>query len=134
MISIRPKDLNSTKNFFTNFHCHFFSDRALAWQQKAQKCLKNDEVANELKKLSNEVIKESKPKDLDESYEDTEDTDTDTEGSATKLSVGKKLPDVKLSNKMQGLLQDLLLEGDLLETSMDESHQIWKLLQVSCFR
>ena len=111
-----------------------FSDRALAWQQKAQKCLKNDEVANELKKLSNEVVKESKPKDLDESYEDTEDTDTDTEGSTTKLSVGKKLPDVKLSNKMQGLLQDLLLEGDLLETSMDESHQIWKLLQVSCFR
>ena len=42
----------------------------------------------------------------------------------------KKLPDVKLSNKLLNLLEDLLLEGDLLETNMDECHQIWKLLQV----
>ena len=67
---------------------------------------------------------------MDES-DDTEDTDTETENSATKLAVGKKLPEVKLSNKMQNVLEDLLLEGDLLETNMDECHQIWKLLQVS---
>ena len=45
----------------------------------------------------------------------------------------KKLPDVKLSNKLLNLLEDLLLEGDLLETNMDECHQIWKLLQVKTF-
>ena len=68
-----------------------------------------------------------------ESAEDsTEDTDmSDTENSAmAKLSAMKKLPDVKLSNKLLNLLEDLLLEGDLLETNMDECHQIWKLLQV----
>ena len=56
---------------------------------------------------------------------------SDTENSAmAKLSAMKKLPDVKLSNKLLNLLEDLLLEGDLLETNMDECHQIWKLLQV----
>ena len=67
---------------------------------------------------------------MDES-DDTEDTDTETDNSATKLAVGKKLPEVKISNKMQNVLEDLLLEGDLLETNMDECHQIWKLLQVN---
>merc|ERR1711944_90849 len=57
--------------------------------------------------------------------------DTETENSATKLSAMKKLPDVKLSNKLMNLLEDLLLEGDLLETNMDECHQIWKLLQAT---
>merc|ERR1712025_48972 len=46
-------------------------------------------------------------------------------------SAMKKLPDVKLSNKLLNLLEDLLLEGDLLETNMDECHQIWKLLQAT---
>ena len=113
-------------------------DRALAWQQRAQKCLKNEDVANELKKLSsaaNEVKESSKNKENTDgesaAEDDTEDTDmSDTENSATKLSAMKKLPDVKLSNKLMNLLEDLLLEGDLLETNMDECHQIWKLLQV----
>ena len=112
-------------------------DRALAWQQRAQKCLKNDDVANELKKLSSAAneVKESRKENTDESAEEsTEDTDTDTENSATKLSAMKKLPDVKLSNKLLNLLEDLLLEGDLLETNMDECHQIWKLLQVKKFK
>ena len=111
------------------FFC--FADRALAWQQKAQKCLKNDEVSSELKKLSNEIVKESNKKEQMDESDDTEDTDTETDNSATKLAVGKKLPEVKISNKMQNVLEDLLLEGDLLETNMDECHQIWKLLQVS---
>ena len=116
-------------------------DRALAWQQRAQKCLKNDDVANELKKLSsaaNEVKESSKNKENTDGEsaveDDTEDTDmSDTENSATKLSATKKLPEIKLSNKLLNLLEDLLLEGDLLETNMDECHQIWKLLQVNFF-
>jgi len=56
---------------------------------------------------------------------------SDTENSATKLSATKKLPEIKLSNKLLNLLEDLLLEGDLLETNMDECHQIWKLLQAT---
>lgn len=117
----------------------YLTDRALAWQQRAQKCLKNDDVANELKKLSsaaNEVKESSKNKENTDGEsaveDDTEDTDmSDTENSATKLSATKKLPEIKLSNKLLNLLEDLLLEGDLLETNMDECHQIWKLLQAT---
>ena len=39
----------------------YLTDRALSWQQKAEKLLKVEDVANELKKLSEEV-KESKKK------------------------------------------------------------------------
>merc|ERR1719278_1251250 len=32
---------------------------------------------------------------------------------------------------MQTQLEEIMLEGDLLETNMDECHQIWKLLQAT---
>ena len=87
---------------------------------------------------ANEVKESSKNKENTDGEsaveDDTEDTDmSDTENSATKLSATKKLPEIKLSNKLLNLLEDLLLEGDLLETNMDECHQIWKLLQVNFF-
>ena len=76
--------------------------------------------------------------------DETTDADTDTESESgskpTKLSSvqSKKIPEIKLSNKMQTQLEEIMLEGDLLEVTMDENHQIWKLLQVfdndnSCF-
>ena len=68
--------------------------------------------------------------------DETTDADTDTESESgskpTKLSSvqSKKIPEIKLSNKMQTQLEEIMLEGDLLEVTMDENHQIWKLLQV----
>ena len=69
--------------------------------------------------------------------DETTDADTDTESESgskpTKLSSvqSKKIPEIKLSNKMQTQLEEIMLEGDLLEVTMDENHQIWKLLQVN---
>lgn len=107
------------------------TDRALNWQQKAEKILKTDEVATELKKLTtdNDSPKSGGKKTLDDSVEDDTD-ETDDESRPTKLSAGKRLPEVKLSAKTLSLLEDLMLEGDMMEVTMDENLQIWKLLQV----
>ena len=39
------------------------------------------------------------------------------------------LPEVKLTSKSVNTLERLMIEGDLLEVSMDETQHIWRLLQ-----
>ena len=122
----------------------YLIDRALAWQQRAEKILRTSEVSEELKKLNSAVIennaeknkkKTNKPGDESSSMEtETDDTESESESGSkpTKLSSvqSKKIPEIKLSNKIQIQLEEIMLEGDLLEVTMDENHQIWKLLQV----
>jgi len=118
----------------------YLTDRALAWQQRAEKVLRTAEVSEELKKLNDTEAngrKEKKTKGDESSMDETTDADTDTESESgskpTKLSSvqSKKIPEIKLSNKMQTQLEEIMLEGDLLEVTMDENHQIWKLLQAT---
>merc|ERR1711997_1246883 len=40
-------------------------------------------------------------------------------------------PEVKLSIKSANTLEALMLEGDLLEVSMDETQHIWRVLQAT---
>merc|ERR1712223_2249035 len=69
------------------------------------------------------------------SMDETDDTESESESGSkpTKLSsvLSKKVPEIKLSNKIQTQLEEIMLEGDLLEVSMDENQQIWKLLQAA---
>jgi len=118
----------------------YLTDRALAWQQRAEKVLRTAEVSEELKKLNDTEAngrKEKKTKGDESSMDETTDADTDTESESgskpTKLSSvqSKKIPEIKLSNKMQTQLEEIMFEGDLLEVTMDENHQIWKLLQAT---
>jgi len=110
----------------------YLADRALAWQQRAEKALKSDEVVIELKKFKELELQNngnhSKNKELEESENSESESDLDGQ---PKLSAVKKIPEVKLSGKTQTLLEDLLLEGELMEVSMDENQQIWKLLQAA---
>ena len=39
------------------------------------------------------------------------------------------LPEIKLSQKSVNNLERLMMEGDLLEVSMDETQHMWRLLQ-----
>jgi len=112
----------------------YLTDRALAWQSRAEKLLRMDEVSREWEKVNkNEEIKNvKKSKNHDDTTEDeSEQSESENENSGPKLTLGKKIPEVKLSNKIQNQLEELMLEGDLLEVTMDENHQIWKILQVS---
>jgi len=119
----------------------YLIDRALAWQQRAEKILRTSEVSEELKKLNTAVIENNiskkKTKGDESSSMETETDDTESESESgskpTKLSSvqSKKIPEIKLSNKIQTQLEEIMLEGDLLEVTMDENHQIWKLLQAT---
>ena len=59
--------------------------------------------------------------------------------SAEDASIGEKEseaksfrpPEVKLSNKSLNTLEGLMLEGDLLEVSMDETQHMWRVLQAT---
>ncbi len=91
-----------------------------------------DEVARELGKIREKVAeKQQKKAEASEaSAEGESESDSDVDGT-TKLAVGKKVPEVRLSGKVQTQLEELMLEGDLLEVTLDENTQIWKLLQVN---
>ena len=103
----------------------YLADRALAWQTRAEKALKTDEVVMELKKFKEDQ------KAKNEAAEAETESESESEAENPKLSAMKKMPEVKLSHKTQNLLEDLLLEGDLMEVTMDENQQIWKLLQAA---
>ena len=115
----------------------YLTDRALAWQSRAEKALRMDEVFKELNKISNAQEENSqsskkKAKNDDTTEDETEtESESETSGGQPKLTVAKKIPEVKFSNKIQSQLEELMLEGDILEVTMDENQQIWKLLQVS---
>ena len=144
------------------------TERAMAWRDRAQKALDESDVAEALKKLSeqnkhdstsaannakqNKKGKSNKKVDNDEDSElsSTLDTSmTDSEGGldldpTNKASEETQIkdkaaeqpkpfrpPEVKLSSKSLNTLETLMLEGDLLEVSMDETQHIWRVLQAT---
>jgi hypothetical protein len=99
------------------------TERAVAWQQKAEKLLKTDELVVELKKLSDFSIGQGKKSSQEHYSENSENSDADTESeneaekNSSKLvkKASKDLPEVLLSPKTQNLLEELLLEGKCLQ-------------------
>ena len=62
---------------------------------------------------------------LNKSSEDTPAKEKESEAKAFRP------PEVKLSQKSLSTLEILMLEGDLLEVSMDETQHIWRVLQAT---
>jgi histone demethylase JARID1 len=94
------------------------------------------------KKVENSEDSEGPPSALDTSMTDSE-SGLDVEAS-NKSSEDPELkdkdaepvkpfrpPEVKLSNKSLNTLEGLMLEGNLLEVSMDETQHIWRVLQAT---
>lgn len=50
---------------------------------------------------------------------------------AALLPQNEKTPFLEMSIGSRALLEDLMLEGDLLEVTLEEELSIWRLLQVS---
>lgn len=61
------------------------------------------------------------------SFPHTEDLDA----MAALLPQNEKTPVLEMSIGSRALLEDLMLEGDLLEVTLEEELSIWRLLQVS---
>ena len=48
------------------------------------------------------------------------------DGSSNSRGDSRRL---QLSNTARDMLEELMLEGELLEVSLDETHHIWRILQ-----
>ena len=143
------------------------TERAMAWRDRAQKALDENDVSEALKKLSEQnkhdstaannskSNKKGKPSKKAENDEDSEGVSSAHETSMTDSENGLDMeasnksaedasakekepeaksfrpPEVKLSNKSLNMLEGLMLEGDLLEVSMDETQHMWRVLQAT---
>ncbi len=82
------------------------TERAMAWQDSARTALGTDEVKTAFDKLQSPAEDES-----------------DEEGKKATP------PEIDLASSTVASLEALMLEGDLLEVSLDESQHMWRLLQ-----
>eukprot|EP00096_Caligus_rogercresseyi_P011047 TRINITY_DN422_c0_g1_i1.p1 TRINITY_DN422_c0_g1~~TRINITY_DN422_c0_g1_i1.p1 ORF type:complete len:1514 (+),score=534.84 TRINITY_DN422_c0_g1_i1:112-4653(+) len=74
------------------------TERAMSWQDRARNALADPEVSTALSALSDDASSKQSP------------------------------PVVNLSPKSTSTLESLLIEGDLLEVSLDETNHIWRIL------
>jgi len=124
------------------------TERAMSWRERAQQALDSKDVVESLAKLKEhqakaEAKKQSKKKPSDSSTEGSESdaggngggsSDEELEGVKPDTKQDKhtsvnNLPEIKLSQKSVNNLERLMMEGDLLEVSMDETQHMWRLLQ-----
>merc|ERR1712029_593493 len=105
------------------------TERARAWQDKARTMLGRPELTAALAKLSI-----NRDKDGDDG-EAEETSDSESEASPRKKSMTSD-PSVaiNLSSKIISELEDVMMEGDMLEVSLDEVSHIWRILQATPLR
>ena len=100
------------------------TERAMAWQDRTRTLLARSELREALGKLS--INKEGGE---EETAEDS--SDSEAESSPRKKS---QAPDpevtVNLTPETISELEDVMMEGDMLEVSLDEVTHIWRILQV----
>jgi len=107
------------------------TERAMAWQDRARTILATPDISAALKKLSIQSKEEEERLTGDDNSADgTTDSESDTPAPPKKRSaVSQEV--ITLPKKTHIMLEDLLVEGDLLEVSLDEVSHIWRLLQAT---
>merc|ERR1719410_2557900 len=103
------------------------TERAMAWQDKAKRVLARPELAAALAKLNI-----SRDKEAGDEAEDTSDSEGETSDSPRKRSVVSD-PSVviSLAPRTTQELETIMMEGDMLEVSLDEVTHIWRILQAT---
>jgi len=110
------------------------TERAMAWQDRSRTILATPEIKNALKKLSiqsKEEGDEGENTGDDQSADATTDSESDVPPSSRYKSDGNSEIVIELSGKTVQLLENLLVEGDLLEVSLDEVCHMWRVLQAT---
>ncbi|TRY70876.1 hypothetical protein TCAL_02904 [Tigriopus californicus] len=96
------------------------TERAMAWQSAARTVLETPEVVEALDKLKPNTSPVPK------SPQSSENGNTSPGGRRSP-----DLPEIRLSQACIDSLEDLMMQGDLLEVSLDELQHIWRLLQAT---
>jgi len=110
------------------------TERAMAWQDRARTVLATPDISQALKKLSIQSREEGNDNDSPTADDNSADGTTDSESETSTPSKGRSImstEQVDLPKKTISMLEDLLVEGDLLEVSLDEVSHIWRLLQAT---
>uniref|UniRef100_A0A671KU52 [histone H3]-trimethyl-L-lysine(4) demethylase n=1 Tax=Sinocyclocheilus anshuiensis TaxID=1608454 RepID=A0A671KU52_9TELE len=123
------------------------TERAINWQGRAKQALDSPEVQRALERLQQveqemNSIKEEAPEEKNKwngdtvivlsDSEETEDGVIDlTEESLLSLVPCLKGPVIELTTSTRAQLEELQLEGDLLEVTLDQTHTIYRILQAA---
>jgi len=103
------------------------TERAMAWQDRTRTLLARPELTAALAKLSINRDKEGG----EEEGEESSDSETEA-GSPRKRSLA---PDpsveIRLLSRTVTELEEVMMEGDMLEVSLDEVTHIWRILQAT---
>ena len=102
------------------------TERAMAWQDRARTLLARPELTAALGKLSINRDKEAG----EEEVEDTSDSESEGGSQRKKSLTLDPSVEVSLSPRTISELEEVMMEGDMLEVSLDEVTQIWRILQV----
>uniref|UniRef100_A0A672IWN5 [histone H3]-trimethyl-L-lysine(4) demethylase n=1 Tax=Salarias fasciatus TaxID=181472 RepID=A0A672IWN5_SALFA len=133
------------------------TERAMSWQDRARQALATDELSSALAKLSvlsqrmvEQAAREKTEKiinaELQKAATDSDEDIRETYGYDMKVYVStprkqpRKTPLVprtleppvlELSPQAKAQLEELMMLGDLLEVSLDETQHIWRILQAT---
>jgi len=104
------------------------TERAMAWQDRARTVLATPELSAALSKLS---ISRGERAEGEEQEDETSDSDGEGPSSPRKRLGGEPGLVLTLTARTIVQLEDLMMEGDLLEVSLDEVAHIWRILQAT---
>uniref|UniRef100_A0A8C5R8R6 Lysine-specific demethylase 5D n=1 Tax=Leptobrachium leishanense TaxID=445787 RepID=A0A8C5R8R6_9ANUR len=126
------------------------TERAMSWQDRARRVLATPEISSANTTLAERRQRMQNCKDPQALRETTRNEQTpvphengdchsengtcsmpDLDALAALLPRIEKAPILELSLGSRALLEDLMLEGDLLEVTLEEEVSIWRLLQAS---
>merc|ERR1712062_83462 len=98
---------------------------------KSVKKSDNDDDADSSTVLDTSITDSENGLEVDNPNKSADDADHGDKDAESKSPGCFRPPEVKLSTKSLNTLEALMLEGDLLEVSMDETQHIWRVLQAT---
>uniref|UniRef100_A0A6Q2Y4P2 [histone H3]-trimethyl-L-lysine(4) demethylase n=1 Tax=Esox lucius TaxID=8010 RepID=A0A6Q2Y4P2_ESOLU len=117
------------------------TERAMGWQDRARQALATDELSSALAKLS--VLSQRMVEQADlcmfDSFLNTFPTRSPSDQGTPRKQPRKtplvprslEPPVLELSPPAKAQLEELMMVGDLLEVSLDETQHIWRILQAT---
>lgn len=102
----------------------FLTERAMHWQDRARQLLADTEIANIMNSISSSPIAGVSPENLSASAALLRLANITADGDSTTTQ-----QPLTLSEDKKAKVEELMMEGDLLEVTLDESEQLWKCLK-----
>ena len=103
----------------------------MAWQDRARTLLAAPELASALSQVATRGEEREGGEGETSESEAEQEVVLPTSSKRSKAGAGPETVVLSLAAKTIVQLEDLMVEGDLLEVSLDEVHSIWRLLQAT---